>query len=166
MLSWNTFTHFIRHGYNQFTPLDCLANMENTLSCIHHSSEKLDLIQVNGHWAREGPKKSRSLHPKDRNGIRKTSPCWGQYWTRKLPKDPNDTGEDLVAWQHFGQRLLRFDSPSQIFYFFGSRGLPFFSGRSTPCYSQKDTLYQRFEHSNFVYKNLPCDTYRKLYSSL
>lgn len=40
MLSWSTFTHFIRHGYNQFTQLDCLENMENTLPCVHHSSGK------------------------------------------------------------------------------------------------------------------------------
>ena len=40
MLSWNIFSHFISHSYNEFAPFNCFANMENMLPCVDHSSDE------------------------------------------------------------------------------------------------------------------------------
>lgn len=40
MLSWNIFSHFISHNYNEFALFNCFANMGNTLPCVHHSPDE------------------------------------------------------------------------------------------------------------------------------
>lgn len=64
--------------------------------------------------AGERPQIRRSLHPGNRNGIGETSPSGASIGPASYPEKPSDRGQDPVASQDLEQKLLGYDSPSQM----------------------------------------------------